>query len=50
MFKNCCIHEVWTAPTSPEPLWETLGMGENPIQQPKIYSFPPSEISPLILK
>ena len=33
---------------SPEPLWVTLGMGKNPTQQPKIYSFPPSEKSPLI--
>ena len=29
-------------------LWETLGMGKNPTQQPKIYSFPPPEKSPLI--
>ena len=35
-------------PPSPEPLWVTLGMGKNPTQQPKIYSFPPSEKSPLI--
>ena len=26
-------------PPSPETLWESLGMGENPTQQPKIYSF-----------
>ena len=31
-----------------EPLLETLGMGGNPTQQTKIYSFPPSEKSPLI--
>ena len=35
-------------PPSPEPSWVTLGMGKNPTQQPKIYSFPPSEKSPLI--
>ena len=29
-------------------LLETLGMGKNPIQQPKIYSFPPPEKSPLL--
>ena len=23
----CCPHHVWIVPTSPEPLWETLGMG-----------------------
>ena len=28
---------------SPEPLWVTLVMGKNHTQQPKIYSFPPSE-------
>ena len=33
---------------SPEHLWVTLGMRKNSIQQPKIYSFPPSEKSPLI--
>ena len=32
----------------PEPLWAILGMGKNPTKQPKIYSFPPSEKSPLI--
>ena len=39
---------MWTVPPTPELLWETLGMGENPTQQPNIYSFPPSEKSPLI--
>ena len=29
-------------------LWETLAMGTNPTQQPKIYSFPPPGKSPLI--
>ena len=29
-------------------LWETLGIGKNPTQQPKIYSFPPPEKSPLL--
>ena len=29
-------------------LWETLGMGKNPTQQPKIYSFPPPEKFPFI--
>ena len=48
MSQNCCTHQVWTVPPSPEPLWVTLGMGKNPTQQPKIYSFPPSEKSPLI--
>ena len=32
----------------PKHLWETLGMGEYPTQQPKIYSFPPLEKSFLI--
>ena len=45
--KNCCTHHVWTVPLSPEPLWETLGMKENPAQHPKMYSFLPSEKSPL---
>ena len=31
---------------SPKYLWETLGMGENPTQRPKIYR--PPEISPLL--
>ena len=48
MSQNCCTHQVWTVPPSPEPLWETLGMGKNPTQQPKIHSFPPLEKSPLI--
>ena len=45
---NCCTHQVWTVPPSPEPFWVILGMGKNPTQQPKIYSFPHSEKSPLI--
>ena len=48
MSQSCCTHQVWTVLPSPEPLWVTLGMGKNPTQQPKIYSFPPSEKSPLI--
>ena len=48
MSQNCCTHQVWTVPPSPEPLWVILGMGKNPTQQPKIYSFPHSEKSPLI--
>ena len=48
MSQNCCIHQVWTIPPSPEPLWETLGMGKNSTQQPKLYSFLLSEKSPLI--
>ena len=32
----------------PKHLWETLEMGKNPTQQPKIHSFPPSEKSSLI--
>ena len=45
----CCTHQVWTVPSSPESLWEILGMAENPTQQPKIYSFsPPEKKSPLI--
>ena len=32
----------------PRTLWVTLGMGKNRTQQPKIYSFPPSEKSPLV--
>ena len=39
---------VWTPPLTFEALWETLGMGKKPTQQPKIYSFPPSEKSSLI--
>ena len=48
MSQNSCTHRVWTAPLSPEPLSETQGMAKNPTQQPKIYSFPPSEKPPLI--
>ena len=48
MSQNCSTYQVWTAPPSPKPLCETLGMGKNPTQQPKIYLFPPSEKSPLI--
>ena len=48
MSQNCCTCQVWTAPPSPKPLWEILGMRKNPTQQPKIYSFAPSEKSPLI--
>ena len=33
---------------STEPLWGTLGVGENPNQQPKIFPFPSAEISPVI--
>ena len=29
MSQNCCAHQVWTVPPSPEPLWETLGMGKS---------------------
>ena len=48
MSQNCCTHQVWTVPPSPEPLWVTLWMGKNPTQQPNIYSFPLSEKFPLI--
>ena len=48
MSQNCCTHQAWTVLPFPEPLWVTLGMGENPTQQPKIYSFPPSEKFPLL--
>ena len=48
MSQNCCTHQVWIVPPSPKALWETLGMGKNPTQQPKIYSFPPSGKSPSI--
>ena len=48
MLQNCCTHQVWTVPPSPELLWITLGMGKNPTQQPKIYSFSPPEKSSLI--
>ena len=44
----CSTHEVWTDPLSPEPLWETLRMGKNPTQKPKIYPFAPSEKSSLL--
>ena len=46
--KNVAPNRCGLSPPSPETLWETLGMGENPTQQPKIYSFPPSEKFPLI--
>ena len=26
MSQNCCTHQVWTAPPSPEPIWEVLGI------------------------
>ena len=29
-------------------LWETLAMGKNPTRQPRIYSIPPTEKSPLV--
>ena len=55
MSKNRCTHQVWTVPLFPEPLRETLGMngvcvggrggGWNTTQNPKIYSFSPSEKS-----
>ena len=48
MSQNCCTHQVWRLPPSPEPLWVTLGMRQNPTQLPKISSFPSSEKSPLI--
>ena len=49
MSQNCCTHQImWTVPASPETLWVTLGMGKNPTQQAKIYSFPQSEKFPLI--
>ena len=35
-------------PLPPKHLWETLGMGKNPAQQPKIYSFPTPEKFALI--
>ena len=43
----CLPHQVWTLTPSPEPFWETLGVGENPTKQPKIYWFPPPEKFPL---
>ena len=46
--KHCFTHQVWTVPLSPEPLRESLGMGENPTQHPKMYSSSPSEKLPLI--
>ena len=42
------LQPLWNVPPSPESLWENLGMGKNPTQQPKIFSFPPSEKSTLI--
>ena len=49
MSRNCCTYKVmWTVHPFPETLWVTLGMGKNPTQQPKTYSFPPSEKSHLI--
>ena len=46
MSQNCCPHQLWTV--SPEPLQVNMGMGKNPIQQPKLYPFSSSEKSPLI--
>ena len=48
MSQNCCTIQVATVPPSPKPLWETLGMRKNPTEQPKNYSFAPSEKSSLI--
>ena len=48
MSKNCFTRQDWTVPLSPEPLWETLGMGQDPTQHQKIYSPSPSEKFPLI--
>ena len=48
MSQNCCSHQVQTVPPFPETLWVTLGMRKSPTQQPKIYSFVPSEKLPLI--
>ena len=48
MSQNCCTHQVCTVPPSPQPLWVALEMGKDPTQQPKMYSFPPSEKSPSI--
>ena len=31
----------------PKHLWETLGMGKNHTQEPKMYSFPPPEKNPI---
>ena len=44
----CCTRQVWTVYLSPEPSWETLGIGENPIQQPKPFSFLSAEKPALI--
>ena len=46
MFLNR-LHQLWTVPTSPKPLWEILRMGENLTQRPKIYSLPRTRKWPL---
>ena len=40
--------ELYPITHPPKHLWETLGMGKNPTQQPKIYSFTPLEKFALI--
>ena len=37
MMLLCCPQQVWTVSPSSESFWQTLGMGENPTQQTKIY-------------
>ena len=39
MLQNCCTHQVWTVPPSPEPLWVTLEMGKNSTQKSKFTHF-----------
>ena len=43
----CCTHQVWNVSPSPKPSRKTMRIGRNPTQQPKIYSFPTPEKSPL---
>ena len=40
MSQNCCTHQVWTVPPSPEPLWVTLRMGKILPNSQKVTHFP----------
>ena len=44
----CLPHQVWTLTPSPEPFWETLGMGRIPPNSQKFTDFPHQKNSLLI--
>ena len=44
----CLPHQVWTLTQSPEPFWETLGMGRIPPNSQKFTDFPNQKNSLLI--